>query len=774
MTRQLPTGIYENLLTDALRIDVEKLKLQGWYVGADAATNHEQRAELLAHHVYNLLRNKLKQITGKTDAIKLSEQLKLTNQLIDFLNKTDERISNKAELLLELVEKPLAGQTAPTLTRPSLPLGETSLLVNGARDIQLASAIANEIPSANRIYLLCAFIRQTGLRLFRRELEQNVATGGQLHVISSVYTGSTERRALDQLCKLGAKVKISYDTHRTRLHAKAWLFHRDSGLHTAFIGSSNLTHAAQVDGLEWNIRLSVAKNREVIERFTAAFEQYWQEPEFEDYNPELDGDRLDQALNDARGVPTNGNRLSRAIRIDVKPKQFQLEVLDALKSERQIGRFRNLVVSATGTGKTWIAGFDYQRLRNVMPTSSLLFIAHRKEILRNSRDVFRKILRDWTFGELWVDGEKPTSGRHVFASVQSIHREINSIRPDHFDIIIIDEFHHAAAKSYEKILNRLKPQYLLGLTATPERTDGLSILHWFDDRVAFEMRLWDALDQGLLCPFHYFGINDPSDLSAVKFQRGKFDIAELDKVISGDDVRARHIRDALEDVVHNPDQMRALGFCASVKHAHFMAMKFNSFGYPAKALDAKTQSDDRKDAVQRFMKGELRILFTVDLFNEGIDIPNVDTILLLRPTESATIFLQQLGRGLRLCANKTVLTVLDLIGQVHKDYRYDIRYRALIGGTSRQIQSAIQSNFPRLPPGCAIKLDPISKEIVLDNLRSSVRNARQYLVQDLKALGHNTRLSKFLQQTTYDIDEIYSKPSQWHCFTELRPAHITK
>ena len=239
------------------------------------------------------------------------------------------------------------------------------------------------------------------------------------------------------------------------------------------------------------------------------------------------------------------------------------------------------------------------------------------------------------------------------------------------------------------------------------------MLEWFDGRIASESRLWDALDQGLLCPFHYFGVNDATDLSTVRFERGRYVPGELDNVLTGDHFRAVRIHQAVEEFVTDPHQMRALGFCAGVGHAHFMARQFTGFGYPAVALDASTPRDDRRAALARLRRGELRAVFAVDLFNEGVDLPEVDTVLMLRPTESATVFLQQLGRGLRWADGKRVLTVLDFVGQVRREYRYDVRYRALLGGTRHQVRRAVEADFPLLPPGCALKLDRIAKETVL-------------------------------------------------------------
>ena len=773
MTRPLPPGLYEEMLTAALEGRIAAREAEGWWTDVQPA-DATIRPELLARHVYELLRRALEGMPGEGDA-KAAGQITLTNRLVQLLfehapygTSAEERVVRAGRLLLEAAEDRGFGDKPARLPRPILSLRRTGLLVNGRRDVQIAGEIAREIPSADRIDLLCAFVRHSGLRLYRAELERRVRAGGQVRVIASVYTGSTERRALDDLVRLGARVKVSYDVARTRLHAKAWLFHRESGLHTAYIGSSNLTHTAQTDGLEWNVRVSAAENPEVIGRFEATFEQYWQEPEFEDYGPERDAERLDRALSQQGRGGARDDGPGLFLSIDVAPKPHQAVALDALEAERIRGHHRNLVVAATGTGKTWIAAFDYRRLRAEDTGDSLLFVAHRDEILRQSQRVFQLVLREPDFGERLVGGERPASGRHVFASVQSLATRVDQIAPDAFDVVIVDEFHHAAAASYKRLLSHLTPKTLLGLTATPERADGQSVLSWFDHRIAYESRLWDALDQGLLCPFHYFGVNDPADLSQVRFEHGRYVPGALNDVLTGDHVRALRIRQAVEEYVTHPQRMRALGFCAGVAHAHFMADEFTRFGYPAVAVDAGTPPGDRRAALSRLRGRELRAVFAVDLFNEGVDLPEVDTVLMLRPTESATVFLQQLGRGLRRAEGKRVLTVLDFVGQVRQAYRYDVRYRALLGGTRHQLRSAVEADFPLLPPGCALRLDRIAKETVLRNIRRSVQNARVRLADDLRHLGPDTRLAEFMRDAGVDLGDIYSPPASGHSFTELR------
>jgi superfamily II DNA or RNA helicase len=644
------------------------------------------------------------------------------------------------------------------------------LLVNGHRDYQIGAEVAREIVSADKVDLLCAFVRFAGLRLVRNELEAFTRRGGKLRVIASVYTGSTEKRALDELVGLGAQVKVSYETDQTRLHAKAWLFERLSGFHTAYIGSSNLTQSALVEGLEWNVRISGTDNANIVDRVRATFEQYWNDPAFVEYLPSRDGERLAAAL-DRQHQPPPLDAAERliALNLDLAPQPHQVQMLEELDAERARGHFRNLVVAATGTGKTWVSAFDYRRLRSA-GFERLLFVAHRDEILVQSQLVFQLVLRDPSFGERFVGSERPVRGDHVFASIQSLHRHVNAIDPTAWDVVIVDEFHHAEAETYRRLLNRLTPRVLIGLTATPERADDRSILHWFDDRIACEVRLWQALEQGLLSPFHYFGTFDGSDLSGLSFRRGQYAVAELEATYLGDRERATRVLQAVEEYVPDPRRMKALGFCVSVAHAQFMAERFEAAGISAIALHANSAASDRKSAVGRLERGDLQAIFTVDLFNEGIDIPKVDTVLLLRPTESATVFLQQLGRGLRRAEGKSVLTVLDFIGQAHRQYRSDIRFRALIGGTRLQVARAVEEQFPVVPPGCAIQLDRLSQEAVLTNLKSTAWVGRKALTEDLRGMAAETTLTQFLVASGHDLEDVYARPAASHSFTTLRVA----
>ncbi|HEX9014434.1 MAG TPA: DEAD/DEAH box helicase family protein, partial [Chloroflexota bacterium] len=534
----------------------------------------------------------------------------------------------------------------------------------------------------------------------------------------------------------------------TRLHAKAWLFERATGFSTAYIGSSNLSHSAIHDGLEWNVRLTQPMSFALLERFRAAFETYWEDPTFEQYDP----DTFNIAIRRAR----SGSETS-IVPFDLQPYPFQREMLYQLEVERERhNRWRNLIVAATGTGKTIVSAFDYKRVRESEGYDSLLFVAHRREILEQSRDIFRNVLRDGSFGELLVAGERPREGNHVFASIQSLASvHLSDLAPDAYDVVIVDEFHHAAAPTYERLLGHLRPRLLLGMTATPERTDSMDITTWFDGHIAVELRLWDALEQGLLCPFQYFGVADNVDLSRLTWSHGGYEIGQLEKVYTGNDSRVLKVLKAIRDVVEAPEAMRALGFCVSVRHAEYMADRFNQAGIPSAAVSARSAQSERTDALRALRERRINVIFAVDLFNEGLDIPDIDTIFFLRPTESPVVFLQQLGRGLRRIEGKAGVTVLDFIGQQHRRFRFEARFRALLGGDRKQVERQVEDDFPFLPSGCSINLDRQSQEIILNNIRGALRLRGSLLSDRLRDLG-DISLTEFLAKTDFSLDEIYS------------------
>jgi superfamily II DNA or RNA helicase len=336
--------------------------------------------------------------------------------------------------------------------------------------------------------------------------------------------------------------------------------------------------------------------------------------------------------------------------------------------------------------------------------------------------------------------------------------------PDMYDVVV-DESHHAEAATYRRLLDHLAPTELLGLTATPERSDGVDVRDWFGGRAAAELRLWEALEADLLCPFHYFGVSDETDLSQLDWRKGDYDTSALTRVYTADDARVRIVLRELQDKIDDVRRMRALGFCVSVSHAEYMAAAFNARGVPALAVSGATPRHERAAALAALRDREVNVLFAVDLFNEGLDVPDVDTLLLLRPTQSATVFLQQLGRGLRRTPDKPVLTVLDFIGQQRKEYRFDLKYRALTGGTRQALAKQVERGFAFLPSGCELVLDRVAQRVVLENVKQQLKLNRKELAAELRVIG-DVNLETYLAESGHELTDVL-KYGSW---TAMRRA----
>lgn len=749
----LPEGLYESLVTRRLRA---RLETQPLLMPEIAAIDPADQPAVLARHVHDVV---LRALAAERS---IDRRVELVNRILADLGAVEEGSEDDPQQLWSLTAPGGPGRDQRSTHRPRTPLSDAALLTNAHGEPSLGAELRAELATADRVDLLCAFVKWHGLRLLDGEFRDLRRNGVPLRVVTTTYMGATQRIALDRLVsEFGAQVKIQYDAVRTRLHAKAWLFRRRTGFDTAYVGSSNLSRAALLDGVEWNVRLSRVATPVPMDKFAATFDGYWNDVSFESYDPERDRDRLDDALAQASGARHSDTAIALS-GLEVRAYPHQQVMLDSLQVEREVhGRHRNLVVAATGTGKTVVAAVDYQRLCVESNRPSLLFVAHRAEILDQSMRIYREVLGDHTFGELYVGGARPERWRHVFASVQSLHSYgVTTIPPDAFDIVVIDEFHHAEAPTYRAILEHLHPTELLGLTATPERADGVDVRSFFDGRTAAELRLWDALADDLLCPFHYFGIADGTDLRGVRWSRGRYDPQALSNVFTGNDARARLVLLQIRDKIDDPGQMRALGFCVSVAHAEYMTRVFVRSGIPAACVTGETGADQRTAALRDLRERSINVVFTVDVFNEGVDLPDVDTVLFLRPTESATVFLQQLGRGLRRTPHKPVLTVLDFVGHHRREFRFDVRYRAMVGGSRRELERQIQTGFPFLPSGCQIVLDEQAQQLVLENIRGQLTSRWASIVAEMQGAG-DVELADFLDGSGVELADVIRADRSW-------------
>jgi len=759
--RPLPEGAYEHALTRELERALELIEADRRQLGL---IGDDESGLVVARHIAQEL-SRVLHGTSIKDRAEVARGLgdRLLEVIAEFARANnqdetpvlDQRLAPPPRRLLSIHK----GQPP---VRPATPLSTSTLLTRNRAEPALGREIACELASADRVDAIVAFVTVGGVRLLGEVLEEFSARSGGLRfrLLTTVFSGTTEVEALDRLARLpGAQVKISYDVRRTRLHAKAWLFHRDSGLSTAYVGSANLTSTALGGGQEWMVKVCAADLPQVIGKFQGTFDSLWEDAEFEPYDPTHEETRA--RLHAALGAERSGTAVLTSL-VTLRPLPFQEEILERLRVEREVhGRRRNLVVAATGTGKTVIAACDYARVASAAGTRPrLLFLAHRKEILLQARDTFRHALQDGAFGELLADGDRPESYEHVFATIQGVTAAglIDRLGSAHFRHVVVDECHHLPAPSYQAVVLRLQPALLVGLTATPERSDGKSLLPDFDGHIAHELRLWQALDQQLLVPFEYFGISDATDLRSVRWTPAGYDQAALSNLYTGNDARAGLVLAQLARRVADVRSLRALGFCVSVEHAKFMAAQFSAAGVPAAAVHGESTPDERTRAATRLREREVNALFTCDLYNEGVDLPFVDALLLLRPTQSATLFLQQLGRGLRHHERKPSCLVLDFIGQQHERFRFDALLSAMTGVPRAGLGRAVADGFPFLPSGCAVQLDRVARDEILRSLRRTIASART-MVPELRELAaaRESALSMrdYLAETGRELEDIY-------------------
>lgn len=651
--------------------------------------------------------------------------------------------------------------------RPRGSLHAASLLANAPGE-PLLDHLRSEFDSADRVDLLCAFVKLSGVEKLRSALERHTSTRGRpMRVLTTTYMGASDAAAVERLAALHhTEVKVSFDEQSTRLHAKAWIFYRANGYSTAYVGSSNLSHAAQTDGLEWNVRVTEQGQPALFAQMAETFEQYWGDRhQFEPFHP---------------GEPRHTARLWRALSAEgrgagavlsmyeIEAKDFQKPILEELQEARALGRNRNLLVAATGTGKTIMAALDYRNLRRSGEVDSLLYVAHRKEILEKARHDFRQVLQETSFGELWVDGERPQIGRHVFASIQTLTlADGGALDAQRFDHVIIDEAHHTAAQSWDTLVERLTPKQLVGLTGTPERADGLDYEQHFPRPWVGNLRVWNAIPHALV-PFRYYMLDvEGVDLHDVAWVQGRYATEHLaGRLITAADMFVRRAVRALAEQVARPDQLRAIAFCANKAHVAEVQRLLAQQGLRAVALTDETDRRVRQSARADLDAGRIQVLCVVDIYNEGVDVPNVNALFFFRPTESATVFLQQLGRGLRRSHSKAELVVFDLTGRQHHQFRFDRRLRALLGHTPRELQQFVETGFGRLPAGCHFDFAERARQQVLEQIRRSIPSVFRDIVRLFRELGQpDIGLAAFLHETDVEIADLYDNKHSW---TELR------
>jgi len=759
---QLKKGLYDQLITRSVRDALEEQNGRGVNASIDELEESDG-PDYLARHLARQIKTALRGLSGEE---RKRRQIELANGLLGFIQ--DRAVSVETDVIEDpgkILRSVYSGPVPPL--GPTTPLSATNLLMNAVGEPRLGFELEREMSTADKVFMVVSFVQWRGWQRLKTAFHALADRNAPVRILTTTYIGATDLRAIEELTRLpNVELRISLDGRRRRLHAKAWLFQRENGFSNAYIGSANMSGPALEDGIEWTVKLSEVEAPHVVERFRGAFDSLWWDEEFLPFTP---GDeemrrRVEEALDFARRRPGQPESLAPVF-FDLQPHPYQQATLDQLESEREDrGYFRNLVVAPTGTGKTLIAAFDYKRQPHSGTRPRLLFLAHREELLYQARHRFRHVLRNESFGDLLIGGQSPDSYDHLFATIQSFRSRnlLESQGASYWDYVVLDEAHHAPAESYREIIPSLRPRILLGLTATPERMDGESILPWFDHRIADEMRLWHAIERQYLVPFDYYGIHDGVDLSGISWSRGGYAAGELEARYVGNTRRANLVASEFCEIYGRSKDARALGFCVSIAHAEFMAESFNRAGIPALALTSRSTAQERTEAAKKLRDREINVLFTVDLFNEGVDIPEADCILFLRPTESSTVFLQQLGRGLRLDTGKTACLVLDFIGNQRREFRFDQRFLALFGGTRQQIIREIESGVTRLPGNCYFRLDKEAGKLILENLKARLQANRLRMAAELKALAvqldRTPTLSEYVSETRYELADLY-KPS---------------
>ena len=635
----------------------------------------------------------------------------------------------------------------------------TDVMTGGSdRRMQLYYQLIQSLKKADSVDIIVSFLMESGVKMLLEELDNALKRGAKIRILTGNYLGITQPSALYLLKKkLGSRVDMRFYNEKERsFHPKSYIFHYER-YSDIYIGSSNISRSALTSGIEWNYRFSSVSDPKNYEKFYQVFEDL-----FEHHSIIIDNEELKRysqnwhrpavAKDLERYEYSHQNEENESedtkVRLLYEPRGAQIEALCALEDTRAEGAKRALVQAATGVGKTYLAAFDSKSYERV------LFVAHREEILKQAAASFRNVRNSEDYG-FFTGEEKSTDKSVIFASVATLGRSEylseKYFAPDYFQYLVIDEFHHAVNEQYQRIVKYFKPQFLLGLTATPERMDGRNIYELCDYNVPYEISLKDAINKGMLVPFHYYGIYDDTDYSGLHLIRGRYDEKELNETYIGN----VHRHDLIYKYYCKYGSKKALGFCCSRAHAEEMAKEFCERGIPSVAVYSNangTYSEERGKAIEKLKSGEIRVIFSVDMFNEGVDITSVDMVMFLRPTESPIVFLQQLGRGLRRSKGKEYLNVLDFIGNYEKAGRVRFLLTGRTLGKNEYYNPADRSAFP---DDCLIdfdmKLIDLFSEMDKKHLkvRDQIRN-EYYRVKEL--LG---RIPSRMDLFTYMDDDIY-------------------
>lgn len=654
----------------------------------------------------------------------------------------------------------------------------TDVMTGGSdRRMQLYYQLIQSLKKADSVDIIVSFLMESGVKMLLEELDNALKRGAKIRILTGNYLGITQPSALYLLKKkLGSRVDMRFYNEKERsFHPKSYIFHYER-YSDIYIGSSNISRSALTSGIEWNYRFSSISDPKNYEKFYQVFEDL-----FEHHSIIIDNEELKRysqnwhrpavAKDLERYEYSHQNEENKSedtkVRLLYEPRGAQIEALCALEDTRAEGAKRALVQAATGVGKTYLAVFDSKSYERV------LFVAHREEILKQAAASFRNVRNSEDYG-FFTGEEKSTDKSVIFASVATLGRSEylseKYFAPDYFQYLVIDEFHHAVNEQYQRIVKYFKPQFLLGLTATPERMDGRNIYEICDYNVPYEISLKDAINKGMLVPFHYYGIYDDTDYSGLHLIRGRYDEKELNETYIGN----VHRHDLIYKYYCKYGSKKALGFCCSRAHAEEMAKEFCERGIPSAAVYSNangTYSEEREKAIEKLKSGEIRVIFSVDMFNEGVDITSVDMVMFLRPTESPIVFLQQLGRGLRRSKGKEYLNVLDFIGNYEKAGRVRFLLTGRTLGKNEYYNPADRSAFP---DDCLIdfdmKLIDLFSEMDKKHLkvRDQIRNEYYRVKEFLGRIPSRMDLFTYMDDDIYRVAITHSKDNPFKRYLDFR------
>jgi len=598
---------------------------------------------------------------------------------------------------------------------------EKKLIVNSDKG-NLLRELVKSMNECVRFYFSVAFINFSGLQLLLDPLKEAEQKGIKGKIITSTYLNFTDAKALEKIKEFqNVDLKVFVTDKEIGFHTKAYIFeYQDS--YKVIIGSSNITQSALKSNIEWNVEIITKEHGRFIQDVLKEYDGLW--------NMSAEADqafisRYEEFLKSLKNTQKT-HQLIYENKQYIVQNRMQKRATENLERLRSFGEKKALVIAATGTGKTYMSAFD---VKNVKPRR-LLFIVHREEILKKAKDTFEMLLPNegFTFG-LLTGNHKQKHVDYVFATIQTISKCFHEFERDEFDYLIIDEAHHATSPTYQTVFDYFEPQFTLGMTATPERSDGYNVFDLFDNNVALEVRLHEALEDELVIPFHYFGITDIDgvDLSDVDIDN----ITEITKRLKVNE-RVDFIIEKMDFYGHDGEKRKGLGFCVSIEHAQYMASEFNKRGYKSIFLYGADAPEKREQYIQRLEddQDELEFIFTVDIFNEGVDIPSINTVLMLRPTNSPIIFIQQLGRGLRKHADKSFLTVLDYIGNHQKTFLIALALNGSRYYDKESLKVAVATGFANIPGCTHIQMDKISQDRILEQIDKENFNSMKYLKEE--------------------------------------------